>query len=314
MLVPALIALQSLAAGETCPAPIDVQARVRDILHLAPEQQLSESFLVERREVGLYVVLKADDASVIGERTLPLEGSCDELAQAAAVVLSAWLTNVHPDFAGALPARPEPEPKPKHDASEPAAKPPPQPRQAAASAPTRRPAEPSRPAPPNPRRFDWALGAGGDLTGGALAPAALASFGHGPESFGLGLTVQVMLSTSRDEPLGPGRVRWRRWPLGVGLSLRASSPGLRWDFSAGPVVAWLKLAGENFVDDDTTNADVWGGFLGVRASGRDRFAPFAQANLQYFPGDSLAYVGGSEAQWLIPPVTLFVTLGARFAH
>ena len=155
MLIPVLFALQSLAAGETCPAAEDVQAKVRTILHLAPEQQLTESFLVERHEAGLYVVLKAADASVIGERTLPLEGSCDELAQAAAVVLSAWLTDVHPDFAGALPApvpAPAPEPQPPPEPAKPEATPPPAVRKPA-------PVFPVRPsAPPNPGRFDWGLG------------------------------------------------------------------------------------------------------------------------------------------------------------
>ena len=89
LLVPLWLAFEALAVGETCPASVDVQTRVRSILHLAPEQTLSESFLVERHESGLYVELRGNDAAVIGQRTLPLAGSCDELAQAAAVVLAA---------------------------------------------------------------------------------------------------------------------------------------------------------------------------------------------------------------------------------
>lgn len=308
LLVPVLIAFQSLAAAETCPAAADVQARVRSILHLAPEQQLSESFLVERHEAGLYVVLKSADSSVIGERTLPLEGSCDELAQAAAVVLSAWLTHVHPDFAGALPA-PEPETKPDVPPPPPPTEPSPPPKPPPTMA---RPDNPVSPAPPNPGRFDWGLGAGGDLTGEALAPAALASVGYGPESFGFGLTAHIILTTTREEPLLPGSVHWRRWPLAAGVALRVSSPGLRWDFSAGPLVAWLNLMGENFITDYTENAEAWGGFLAVRASGRGRLAPFALANVQYYPGYSEAFVG--DAVWPIPPLTFLVMFGARFAH
>ncbi|MDF3069531.1 MAG: hypothetical protein K0R38_5132 [Polyangiaceae bacterium] len=58
---------------------------------------------MQRREAGLFVELRSADATSIGERLLPVEGSCDELAQAAAVVLSAWLSDVHPDFAPELP-------------------------------------------------------------------------------------------------------------------------------------------------------------------------------------------------------------------
>ena len=168
MLVPVWFAFQALAIGETCPASVDVEARVRTILHLKAEQELSESFLVERHEAGLNVELRGADASTIGQRTLPTEGSCDELAQAAAVVLSAWLTDVHPDFAGALPAPepkpgPEPPPEPKSELEPP--KPPP-------VTETKAP-PPKSPAPVTARAWDFALGIGADYSAShaALTPS-----------------------------------------------------------------------------------------------------------------------------------------------
>lgn len=314
MLIPVLLALQSLAAGESCPAAEDVQTRVRTILHLGPEQQLTESFLVERHEAGLYVVLKAADASVIGERTLPLEGSCDELAQAAAVVLSAWLTDVHPDFAGALPA----------PVTEPAAEPPPAPApekpEPAKPAPAAKPAPvfPVRPsAPPNPGRFDWGAGAGGDISSVGFAPAVLASAGYGPESSGLGLSLLAVLSTAREQRLGVGQVEWRRWPVMLGPSWRLTWSGLRWDLAAGPSVAWLHLVGKNFLDDQTEDGATFGGALTIRAAGQGALAPFGLANLQYYPGDSVAFITdqtGAMEEWVLPHLTFLVTVGLRFAH
>ena len=130
-----------LVAGESCPAAVDVEPRVRIILHLSAEQELSERIRVERREGELYVGLRSADSMLIGERVLPAEGSCDELAEAAAVVLSAWLTDVHPDFAGALPAAPPEPPEPEPPAPERAA---PEPK-AAIPAPVAH--EPPSPAP-----------------------------------------------------------------------------------------------------------------------------------------------------------------------
>lgn len=312
MLIPILFALQGLAAGETCPASGDVQARVRTILHLAPEQQLTESFLIERHEAGLYVVLKAADASVIGERTLPLEGSCDELAQAAAVVLSAWLTDVHPDFAAALPAPttgPAAEPQTAPQSEQPAA-PEPAPRKPA-------PVFPVRPsAPTNPGRFDWGLGAGADVASVGFAPAALASAGYGFEVSGLGISLFAAVSSSREQELGPGNVEWRRWPLTLAPRWRLTQWGLRWDVSAGPTVAWLHLVGKNFTDQATEDGAAFGGSLTIRAAGQGSWAPFGLANLQFYPGDSVAYItaGTGRQEFVLPSLTFLVTAGLRFSH
>lgn len=309
MFVPLLIALQSSTVGETCPAGIDVEARVRGILHLAPEQQLEESFGVERREAGLYVTLKAADASTIGERTLPLEGTCDELAQAAAVVLSAWLTDVHPDFAGALPpgapAEAAPEPPP-----EPAPEPPPEPKPAAPRA---------QPAPrPAPRgragSLDAALGAGADLTSGAVAPAAFVAVGYGAIRSGLGAHAFGFVTMPRERALGPGRIAWRRWPLGAGPSFRVGSSSAAWDFAGGPVVAWLHLDGRDFEREASVGALNWGGFFNVRVAGRaEPFAPFGLLSLQVYPGKAVAHVENLDREWRLPVFSLALAFGARWS-
>lgn len=305
MLVPVVFAFVSLVEGETCPAPVDVEARVRTILHLSAEQQLSEGFTVERHEAGLYVALRSADSTLIGERMLPTSGSCDELAQAAAVVLSAWLTDVHPDFAGALPPpKPEPAPEPEPEPE-----------------PALEPAKPPSPPPPPPpilatpatHRWQTQLGVGGDLSDGALVPALLAGASYGAEVSGLALSARVLLTLPREQPLDPGQINWRRWPLGVGPTLRLATPTLALAFSAGPAAAWLHLLGDSFDHVSSKDGAMWGGFAEAVVAGRGRpFTPFGAFTAHYYPKETRAYVTGLSQSWILPPLSLSLTVGVRF--
>jgi hypothetical protein len=280
-------------------------------LHLGAEQTLTETFTVERGASSLHVELRSADASIIGQRTLPAEGTCDELAQAAAVVLSAWLTDVHPDFAGALPSsEPEPAALPT-PAPPPAAEPQPEPAPVARSA-AAVPA-PSRERPSVPWRWELGIAAGAELAGGQLAPEASLFIDYGALARGLGVVAAVQVSTSRSEPLGPGSVGWRRSPLALGPRWRFHWAGLGLDGSAGPVMAWLQVAGTGFDDNSSQNAVVWGAFANARIALRrlasTPWAPFSQLSAQVFPGESMAYVSGLSPQWPLPSWSLSWLVG-----
>jgi hypothetical protein len=306
LLVPIWLTLQTLAAGENCPALVDVEARVRVILHLAPEQKLSEGFVVERHEAGLYVELRGADSTLIGERTLPEQGSCDELAQAAAVILSAWLSDVHPDFAGALPDRAEPEPQPEPSAAAPPPKP--------------KPAPPRRPPPPPPatsrtlRGWDLGLGLGSDLTGGRFTVALPLTVGYGSVTSGFGVSAMTIVTPSRQSPLPPGQVSWRRWPLGVGPNLRVGGLRLAWDFNPGVAVGWLHVAGSNFDHNSPKDGLDFGGYFNVRVSSRGRhWGIFGLADAQFYPGGANVYVTGITPTWTVPGLSLALAVGIDFS-
>jgi hypothetical protein len=255
---------------------------------------LSEGFIVERHEAGLYVELRSADSTVIGQRTLPGEGSCDELAQAAAVVLSAWLSDVHPDFAGALPPpAPAAEPAPLPTPQPPPPKPPTPPPQAASP--------PPRAPPPPPRRWEISLGLGSDITSSGLALAGVLGVAYVPTRQGFGLNATALVSLPQQEQLGPGFVDWRRWPLGVGPSLRIGDRNVGWDFGIGPTLAWLHLAGSNF-DRPSSKDDVWvGGFLNARLSTRgQRWGLFGLVEAQFYPGDKRAHASQADSDWSAP--------------
>jgi hypothetical protein len=241
---------------------------------------------------------------------LPAQGSCDELAQAAAVILSAWLSDVHPDFAGALPERaPEPEPQPEPQPEPPAPPPKPQP----APAPQAQPPAPR--APHTPRRWDLALGIGGDLSGGRFTVALPLTVGYRPVSGGFGFSAMAIATPSRQEPLGPGQVSWRRWPLAVGPSLRLGSPRLAWDFDPGVAVGWLHVAGTNFDHTSQKDGADWGGYLNVRVSSRGRhWGVFGLADAQFYPGKADVYVSGiPDAPWTVPGLSLVLAVGVDFS-
>lgn len=306
MLVPVLFAFQSLVAGETCPAPIDVETRVRGILHLAPERELSEGFAVERHESGLYVELRLADSTLIGQRTLPADGTCDELAQAAAVVLSAWLSDVHPDFATELPP-PAPPPIPPDSGL-------PRPLPAAPPSPQPQAASPSLHSPtPRPWEAGAALGVDLSASGGTVAAAGYLLGSYRPAAQGWGVSAFVGASSFREERLGPGLVDWWRWPLGIGPSLRVVTGPVAWDASAGPALGWLHFSASKLDRTSAQNGVEPGGFLSLRASSRGRRGGvFGFVNAQVYPGDFAAKATGVGGPWFAPvsQFSLGLALGA----
>ncbi len=309
MLVPVLLALQSLAvSGGTCPAPADVEARVLAILQLPPKQLLTEGFSAERVQGGLRVILRSSEGALIGERLLPADGTCDELAQASAVVLSAWLSDVHPDFAAELPpavAEPAPEPEPPPPA--PLPKPQSEVPRKTSGPPARRPAA-------STHRWEAALGVGIDLVPGSVVPAALLTLGLEPSVQGLGLRVSALTAWTREAALDPGQVEWRRWPVAVGPSMRFAAKPLVWDFSTGIAAGWLHLQGRSFDQSKSVDDLLLGGLLGARLAGTGRtFTPFATAVLFVWPTEAVAFVRGSGAELRLPTVDVLLAAGLSWA-
>lgn len=292
---------------------MDVEARVLSILQLPPEQQLSEGFSAERVEGGLRVVLRTSDGSLIGERLLPADGSCDELAQATAVVLSAWLSDVHPDFSAQLPvasAEPSSPPPPEP----PAAPPPPPPPEPAPQSP-REANRPAAPAPPiTTHRWEGALGLGVDFVPRSVVPAAVLTLGLEPTAQGLGLRITTLAPWTRENGLGSGQVAWRRWPVAVGPSVRLTAKGLRWDLAAGIAAGWLHLEGHALDQPKTVDDLVLGGLLSARLSGGGKsWTPLVTAALGLWPAASVAFVAGSQAELRLPAADFLLAAGLSWA-
>jgi hypothetical protein len=87
-----------IASDTACPAPDAIGRGLAEILGLSATEHLKEAARLAHGDAGLVVTLRDPDGRVLGERALPLEGTCDELARAATVVLATWLSDAHPEF------------------------------------------------------------------------------------------------------------------------------------------------------------------------------------------------------------------------
>ncbi len=296
--------MTNLVKGETCPALVDVEQRVRVILHLSDERPLNEGVVVERREAGLFVELRGVDGGLIGERVLPKEGSCDDLAQVAAVVLSAWLSDVHPDFAGDLPTPVVEAPREAEPTPPPSVEPPPKP--VVASLPVRAAAR----APWG--RWELNASVGGSLTGETVALAG--SVGAALLSpRGWGVRALTMVDKTRREPLGDGSVVWRRWPIALGPTLRLDGGALRYDFTLAPALSWLRVSGTDFAPNRSRSALTWAALLDARVGSRGEAGIFVglQAHAYLYLVESSAYVG--QAEYPLPRFVLSLLVGGRVA-
>ncbi|HXK17542.1 MAG TPA: hypothetical protein VNG33_07060, partial [Polyangiaceae bacterium] len=188
--------------------------------------------------------------------------------------------------------------------------------------PLPQPARHSAPPPPpplpptqgKPGRWDVALGIGGDLTGGRFTVAVPATLGYQLGDAGFGVRAMAITTPSRQDPLGPGQVSWRRWPLGVGPSFSAGSPSLAWELNPGVALGWLHVAGKKFDHTFRHDAATWGGYLNARVSSRGpHWGAFGLANAQFYPVKADVYVTGIGDSWPVPRLTLALAVGVDFS-
>jgi hypothetical protein len=155
------------------------------------------------------------------------------------------------------------------------------------------------------------LGVGIDASG-ALTPLFSLTGTWAPSGFGWGAAVTVALTGVREQPLDPGAVRWWRWPLLVGPSLRLTPSGASVELSTGAALAWLHLRGRGF-DPDLGADDVsFGSFAAVRlATSSGRWRPFVAATGLFWLRSATAHTNaqvGNETR--LPSLDVLLTAGA----
>jgi hypothetical protein len=247
---------------------------------------------------------------------LPADGTCDELALSVAVVLGAWIATAHPEYSSPLP---EPESESATAPEEPPAPPPPLAAPVAA-APATRPPEPT-PKPPAPavhpadaaRRFEVALGIGGELSDAGLVPAAEAGVRYRPEASGLGASAFVLIAAPETREIGAGSVSSFRWPLGAGAVGRLTRGDLSLELEGGAMFGLLRIEGNGFASNDAAT-DAQGGLYGTlrvgAASGKLR--PFAGAKLLTWLGKATAQASLPDAEVDLPVLEGVLLVGLGF--
>jgi hypothetical protein len=266
--------------SSTCPAPAAVEERLRS---LSPATAGAEVARLTSEDDGLRVTLVRADGSTAGSRDITGQHSCDELADAAAVVISTWQLEVV--ARQRLPAPPPP----------------------AVVAPPAPVAVPSR------RSWELGAGAGASLAGAELAPAVLLVAAVAGER--LGLVARAHVSGNRQAEVPAGSAAWRRALLAVGPELHLPAGKLLASGHLGVGLSWLSIAGRGFADAQRHDDVVVGLAGGLRlAWRRPGLRPWLDAGAAFWPSRSLVYQEPDQQSAALPRLELLLTLGFSFGR
>jgi hypothetical protein len=294
-----------------CPQPAEVAARLGALLPPSPGSS-DVGYTAELRDDGpeLAIVLRGRDGSVAKERRLPRQYTCDELAAAAAAVIAAWMSDIHPEFAIPEPApgsagasapglarsAPAPAGLPRTPDRAPAPRPPLDAPHAQASPQTTLVAITSVAAAPGVRegvslslRLDGAAGLAGTLGPSRGSPGwaagALVAGGvrWAPTRFGARLALTA--GTARVFPLGMGELHVTRTSLSLGPTFRVtgSEAPLAVDLAVLLTGARLVTRGSGFPRATATAGLDGGGGASLRVSLRRDWSPFLELGASAWP-------------------------------
>ncbi|HTQ02731.1 MAG TPA: hypothetical protein VMI54_02700 [Polyangiaceae bacterium] len=303
-----------LAADAPCPDAGAVGDALREILGLGATERLREVARLAHTDTTLVVSLRDADGRALGERALPLEGSCDELARAAAVVLATWLSDVHPEFVPHLAQRANAATA-TNAPSAPSADP--------AHAPNAPHGARTEPAPSGlvlsrgalrPEN-DWRL-RGAAAVGVSVLPVPVAFAGtlavaFEPERGGIGATLRAGAESSRESAVPGGKVRYFRWPLEAGALVRLPARSVAFELDAGAALGWLHVAGRTFSPNRSANDVTFGGFAGARVlAARGRVQPFVELGGTFWIPSSRVYAEATQPSVVLPHAEMTLSLGA----
>jgi hypothetical protein len=287
-----LIAAVVVEGPSECPTPAAVQERLAPLLPPDTGRGASLVELVNEPD-GLRISLRRADGTLAGTRTIGGVHSCDELADAAAVMIAAWQTDA---------AAGEPAPAP----------PPPPVAPPVAAVKTAPPAAP----PPASPAVRWELGAGGgaSLSGNAIAPAALL-LGEVSAGGPLGLAARASVSGNREVVLPGGGARWRRALFALGPRLQLVRGRALAQAHLGAGVSWLAIAAHGY-PDARRHDDLMAGLSGGLRVGWSRAGarPWVDLGAAFWPVRSILYQLPDERTATLPRLELLLTLGLSFSR
>jgi hypothetical protein len=281
-----------VTGDSTCPTPGEVARRLAELAPAeapAAPDALAARAIVTHDGAALRLVLLGPNSNELAARELPPEGSCDDLATAAAVVVAAWRADLD---TGLLPGVRLPAPPP-----------PPSPPVVARAAPAAMVSPPAR-------RLELGLGFVVSDVDGAVAPGAIliGSLGRGA----LGLDASLDGTTARSASVGelPGAASWTRVTLAAGPAWQPRRGALRADLHVEGLLALLHVRGvgvPNAASDTTFE-------LGGAAGGRVAIAAgtstlWLGADVRGWPGTQRLLITNDPNQGRLGRLELVASLG-----
>ena len=289
-------------ATGACPRAQGVEERLAALMGEADAGRAARVRVVEDGGASrrLRVEIVAGDGAVLLLRELGGEGSCDERAEAAAVVVAAWLAQ----DATASPAATSPSPSPSISASS-----------SSSSSPSPSPpisSSPSSSVSSSSSSGRWEFAAAAGVVAGT-APALRVDTLWAPFRGRAMLRASLLLEGTRESALAGGQARWLRGAAGLGLGYRLSGGAVAADLTLDALLGAVRVSGAEF----TTSQSSWGGDLGgaagvqvMRARGRVR--PLLGFSVLGWLGQHRAEVGGVTETRAIPRVDFLVMVGLGF--
>lgn len=268
-------------AGEiNCPTAREVEAKLARLLGAEwHERHPSRRHVVRVDSIGdgIRIQMHSKTGELLGERSVPAQGPCEELASAIAVIIAAWEAQLEP------------------------AEPP--------TPPVVRP-------PEQPWSAEMGLGLGLSLTPGppsALAAAGALEASMGTRDHGLGGVLALLASTSREVPLGSGHVNWQRFALALGPRYRLTSESPRVDLFAVATLALVSVAGAGYSTNSAALGFDVGAGVGVRTTlSQGPLVPWLKLEGRGWFRRQEAWVTGIEGLALLPNFELQLTAGVAW--
>lgn len=284
-------------SATNCPSTEDVVERLLPLLPTAPAgpaegQDVAQIDVGEAQSGGaveLHLLLVRADATVIGDRGFPVQGTCKDKAEAVATVIAAWETKPLPG--AALDVAPVPAVKD-------------------AVAPVRVQAtQPAAPLPIQPLQILVGAGAGAALVGGVAATGGV-DVQTGWAASHWQMRLGLVGETGRQLNLSGGQVDWQHTTAAVGVCWHVLDPSWLLSLDAGPAAGWATLAGSGYSPSRRQRSFEYGVAGGLRA-GRSfgRWTVWAEWRTNLWAQVQRATLTGSPSGAELPQVDTAVSLG-----
>jgi hypothetical protein len=255
-----------------CPSPDEV---TRALASMPGTSQAGYIARLSAADAGLLVELVDEQGRVLRTRTLAGSAPCDELAAAAAVIISAWLGELRPPPAAAVPLRRRPRPSPVR----------------------------------------WEIGAGfvAGLTGTSFAPGGILDAQVAPRHGRFGGRIALLGAAPRELSLGAGQARYARPMVQLGPDVRFEPWRMLLDLHAEASLAVLIVEGQGFTTSQRDlDIDVGLGG-GARAAIRiGPVAPFLGVSVLGWLRDQQVQVTGLGERASLPRYELSFLAGVAF--
>lgn len=218
-----LAALVNVTAAGHCPDASTIELRLAPLLP-ARAGNSSDKAVVTEIQDGITVELRSSDGRTIGSRSFAAAGSCDDRADAVAVTIASWESDLATDSVTAL-SLPAPT-----------------------ISLTRRAAQPSR--------LAWSVDVAflASIAGGAFAAGGTAEVMLGRRQFPLAAHVGLAGLDNRELSVGSGRASWNRIALTLGPTFEALSKVVHLDVHLDALVGWLFVQGQGYSSNRADNA------------------------------------------------------------